>query len=213
VFDEEDAYAPRNELAEHNAELLGLMNIETRGRLVKQKDPELAGDHARQLHQPTLPRRKRADAPSCQEAQLAEFDGVIGGSGHVGSVSPWSEDMTQRIGSSEMEFASESYVFGHGEGVEELHTLERAAQTALCAMLRRELRDVFAEQTNRSPHGSLKTRDGVESGGLARSVGPDQPGEAGKGGFHAQTLKGVQTAKLHCEVNDRQPSGSVMLPC
>ncbi len=91
--------------------------------------------------------------------------------------------------------AAQLDVLPHRQGVEELHPLERAAQTLARPGLRRRGRDVLTEQEDLALGRADQTGAGVERRRLPGAVRPDQTGDPTAGGLQGLTVDGDETTE------------------
>ena len=190
MFDEKHRCALIGDLHEQSPEALGLPVVLTGRGLVEEQYPRLARESPPQLDQTALSGGNRGGPFVGYLAQADTVDHSLGEGPHVGVVA----------GPSTSDVRGHPDVLTHGQHREQLELLERPCEAASCPLVQARTRHVPAVDGDGATCGCDQPGDGVEEGGLAGSVGSDQPGDLTRGCRYGNPTQGLMASELHRDV-------------
>jgi hypothetical protein len=200
VLDEEDADASlRHDADEQVAEASGLVAVEPGRRLVEQEHVERPGEDAGQLDQPALTRGQGARLLVGEVLDAAQAQRRPCGRGGHGPLPGRRCQLAQHAGAGLARLAAEHGVLQDRQRVAQLDALERAPETLPAPRRGGEGGDVVAVQQHPTLEAPVQAAAGVEGGGLAGTVGADQPGDPAHGSVKAQIVDSDKAAEAHRE--------------
>ena len=206
MLDEQDPAAPfGDDPLEHRAEPGGLVAVETGRGLVEQQDVERAGQAARQLDQPSLPRRERAGLLLGEMRDAAQLERVGArrracADARAGDATTWPRTRAPAVGHS-LPRATLSNTVSESQSSIRWNVRPRPRR-ALAGAPRAA--HVVAVQQDPALDSAVDAAAGVERGGLAGAVRTDESGDAAERRVEPDVVDRDQAPELNGEVLDRR---------
>ena len=210
VLHQEDADVPfRHDPGEYRAEAFSLRPVEAGRRLVEQQDVELPGQAAGQLDQPPLAGGQRRYRAVGQPGDPGQRQGLLGGRAAAAPLGARLVQLPPRPAARPGRLPAQGYVLPGCQRVEQLHLLEGAAQSVPGPGGRVEARHVRAVQPQCPAGRPDQAGSRVEQRGLARAIGPDQPGDPADRGGQAHVSDRDMAAVPDCDMRQVEAGDGV----
>ncbi|MCY1226722.1 hypothetical protein D9M72_389680 [compost metagenome] len=200
MLDQQHAHALALELAQELGQRLLLLVAQARCRLVEQQQRRVAAQCTRDFKNPLLAQREAAGFHIHAIGQAHAFKLALRFEQQLlflGLVHAQDRGRDAALGAEiAAQVRADGHVLQHRHGRQQVHVLEGAADAALDDLARRQARDHFTAVTHLPARHRQHARHQVEGGGLAGTIGTDQPDDLARAHLEADIVHRHQPAKL-----------------